>query len=358
VHFGNSFPGLDKAVKDSGLTRPKVWYKKLAGKDLLAAMRLWKAARADHPDIVYHRFAKSSIILPLIAKVSGCKLILELNADLRGDLAVGDLSAFKKHICFLCERINVLLSNHVVVVSEGIRNAVVKAYKVPGEKVTVIHNGTDIDMYSPLDKNTCRRSLGLDEHRKYVVFAGTFQPWQGLAVLLDAVPTVLEKESDVQFILAGDGTEREALAERVSELGVQQSVCFAGWCDALMISKYMGASDVCVAPYNSSAAMDATQVPLDGTLMNRSPLKIYMYMSAGRPVVCADYADGGRFVEQVGAGLKFPIGDSNALAEAILELLADQEKSNLFGKNARTYAVQNCSWLSVTRKLINLYEAA
>jgi glycosyltransferase involved in cell wall biosynthesis len=121
------------------------------------------------------------------------------------------------------------------------------------------------------DAAAVRIAFGLNESSPIVLYTGTFEAYQGLDLLLEAMALVRRRRPEVRLLLAGgkpDQVDREK--QRARQLGIDDVVRFAGERPASEIPAYLMASDVLVSPRSK------------GT---NTPLKIYQYLRSGKPIV-------------------------------------------------------------------------
>ena len=86
------------------------------------------------------------------------------------------------------------------------------------------------------------------------------------------------------------------------------------------------------------------------------PIKMYEYMAAGLPFVCSDFPKWRKIAEESQAGLCVNPSNTDMIREAITRLLTDRALAQKMGAKGRRYVVENCSWESEEKKLIELYE--
>ena len=116
-----------------------------------------------------------------------------------------------------------------------------------------------------------RAELGLSAEAPVVLYTGTFEVYQGLDLLFDAARQVIERRPDARFVLAGGRPDQIAAARAQAErAGLGDAVVFAGQRPFEEIPLFLDAADVLVSPRST------------GT---NTPLKIYQYLRAGRPIV-------------------------------------------------------------------------
>lgn len=110
------------------------------------------------------------------------------------------------------------------------------------------------------------------QEEKIILYAGNFQPYQGLDLLLEAAAETDDK--NILFVLVGGTTKEIAKMQKKAEsLRVLEKVCFEGEVSPFILLLYFSAADVLVSPR------------LQGTA---TPLKIYSYLRSGKPVVATN----------------------------------------------------------------------
>jgi len=89
-----------------------------------------------------------------------------------------------------------------------------------------------------------------------------------------------------------------------------------------------------------------------------SPQKVYAYLACERPVVGSDINGLGDVLVKEGAGLSFPAGDAAALAQAVVQLLADPAKAKAMGQRGRHLVLARYTWGQVVTRTVRVLDAA
>jgi glycosyltransferase involved in cell wall biosynthesis len=153
----------------------------------------------------------------------------------------------------------------------------------------------------------------IDRHalqgKQIVLYTGTFEPYQGLDLLVDAFKGVVAQLPDAHLLMVGGRAGQvEAMRQHVEELGIRESVSFSGTVPSSEIPSYLKAADVIASPRSS------------GT---NTPLKLYGYMRSGVPLVATDKYTHTQTLDP-GVAHLVPATVSG-MAEGILRLLTDRE---------------------------------
>lgn len=232
------------------------------------------------------------------------------------------------------------LAARVVAVSDRMKEFVVEQYRVRPQRVAVIPNGANVQKFRPLDKARCRTELDLNPDDYYVCFVGALASWQGVDVLVESAKILVSQLRTVTVLVVGDGAMKPELVGRANELGVADRVRFVGTVSYDKVPTYIGASDLCVAPF--------------GTSKPASPLKVYEYLACERAVVTSGIAEATDLVAENECGLVFPAGDAEELAKAITRLLGDPDLCRRMGERGRKLVCEHYSWRATARKVMDV----
>lgn len=186
--------------------------------------------------------------------------------------------------------------------------------------VRVIENTLDVapPSYGEADESALRERLGLEEGGKVVLYTGTFEPYQGLPVLIRAARRVVERAPEARFVLLG-GTDAEIqrLRDVVASNAVEESVVLVPRVDPEEVFLFHRIADVLVTARTG------------GT---NTPLKIYQYLRAGLPIVATDVPSHTQVLSRETAELVPP--DPPGLAGGILRVLEDREHARRLAEGA------------------------
>jgi glycosyltransferase involved in cell wall biosynthesis len=205
------------------------------------------------------------------------------------------------------------------------------------QKVTPLEWGVNTQMFHPsVDGRVVRRECGI-ERRDVILFLGSGLPWHGLRDIVEAAPLVLEKTSNAVFLIVGGGPGIGAWKRMVGERGLREWFRFTGAVAYAQVPRYVAASDIALAPYNSRLVEHERH-------RFASPLKVFEYMAGGKAVVVTRVANARQIIEDSLTGLVIPEDSPVALAAAILRLLRAPGLRRSLGERARTVAEQRYSW--------------
>ncbi len=214
----------------------------------------------------------------------------------------------------------------------------IKRYGIADDKIQYLPNTTD-DFYRPLCMLGEPASSLPQGFR--ILFAGNIGSAQAISTILDTVEK-LKNYSDIKWIFAGDGSEREFLQQQIIAKGLQDSIIWIGAYPATEMPYFFSAVDVLLVSLIKSEIFALT-----------IPSKVQSYLASGRPILAALDGEGARIIEEAKAGLSAPAEDPEKLAVAVLSLraMSREERENL-GQNGYNYFQEHFS----QKKLIESVE--
>jgi PEP-CTERM/exosortase A-associated glycosyltransferase len=224
-------------------------------------------------------------------------------------------------------------ANHVTTICEGLRRDIV-ARGIPEDKVTVIPNAVDIDAFE-FDMTpdlALKAELGLSDC-VVVGFIGSFYAYEGLDLLLAALPNVLQRLPSVRLLLVGGGPEEAPLRALAEKLGVAAKVVFAGRVPHQDVHRYSSIVDVFAFPRHS---MRLTELV--------TPLKPLEAMAHGRLVIASDVGGHKELIRDDETGVLFRADDVASLSDAIVRLRGEPERWPRLLKQGRAFVERERTW--------------
>ena len=232
----------------------------------------------------------------------------------------------------------------ITTICEGLR-ADIMSRGIAAEKITVIANAVDIDQFicGVAADRDLRAELGLQD--KIVLgFIGSFYAYEGLPLLLEALPIVLQKQPTVRLLLVGGGPQEALLKQKVQELGLEGNVIFTGRVNHERVQDYYNQVDIFIYPRLS---MRLTELV--------TPLKPLEAMAQGRLVVASDVGGHKELMVEGVTGCLFKAGDKHALAHTVLSLLNAPESWDAMRKAGRSFVEQQRNWARSVSCYKNIY---
>ncbi len=206
-------------------------------------------------------------------------------------------------------------AQHVFTICEGLRGDIV-GRGIPANKVTVIPNAVDIESFEPggAPDTALKSKLGLDGC-SVVGFIGSFYAYEGLDLLLDALPGILGQQPNVRLLLVGGGPQDAALRAQAQRLGVADKVVFTGRVPHDQVQRYYDLIDVLAYPRHS---MRLTELV--------TPLKPLEAMAQGRVLVASNVGGHKELIRHGETGMLFQAGSAEALGQSVLGLLVARDQ--------------------------------
>jgi glycosyltransferase involved in cell wall biosynthesis len=306
-------------------------------KCLLANEPLRAALEREGPfSLVYERHSLWSFAAMEYARASGTPGLLEVNAPLIDEQAehrgLVDRSSAERAM----ERA-LNAATALVAVSDEVAEYLASFPAARG-KVHVVPNGVNPERFPPDLKPSLPAAQGMFT----VGFTGSMKPWHGLGTLLEAFARLHEKNPDSRLLLVGDGAGRGPLAAEASARGLGTAVQFTGAVPPSEVPGLLASMDVGVAPYPNSANFYF------------SPLKVYEYMAAARPVVASRVGQLEKLIEPEVTGLLVPPGDVTALANGLNRIQREPDLGLRLGQAARAEVLRNHTWDGAVRRILEL----
>jgi glycogen synthase len=232
----------------------------------------------------------------------------------------------------------------VTTICEGLRADIV-ARGLPASRVTVIPNAVDVEDFSfgMAADQQLKNSLGL-EAATVVGFIGSFYAYEGLDLLVRAMPQVLACRADARLLLVGGGPQEALLGRMVRELGIADKVVFAGRVPHDDVQRYYSIVDVFAYPRHS---MRLTELV--------TPLKPLEAMAQGQLLVASDVGGHKELIRDGETGLLFRAGSETALAEAIARLLEQKEAWGAYRARGRRFVEEERNWKASVSRYRQVY---
>jgi glycosyltransferase involved in cell wall biosynthesis len=288
------------------------------------------ALRESPPDVIFATSPPLTMALPALAasRRHRAPLVFEVR-DLwpEAPIQMGALrNPLAQRLARGLERSVYRASSHVVALSPGIREGVISAGVAP-ERVTLIPNASDLDLFSPaIEAGDLRSRLGVGD-RFVSSYFGTMGEANDLSQVIEAAAILQRRgEDSVAFLLQGDGKRRPALEAEVRSRGLR-NVRLLPAAGKESVARLAAASDACMIIFKD--------VPI---LATNSPNKLFDTFAAGRPAIVNTPGWQRELVEHHEAGVFARPGDPAHLAEQVLFLRDHPELAASYGHNARRLA--------------------
>ena len=220
-----------------------------------------------------------------------------------------DLFRFRKNFLFrLLSQQSLKKAHSILITSEHLKEPLMKM-KIDMNKVRVILRGIDLNLFSP-----CRAT----QKQPTLLSVRSLEPIYDVETLIKAVPFILTKFQNAQFIIAGDGPQRMMLEQMVIDLKVEKNVTFVGEVSQQKTAELM-----------SSAWLYVSTAKSDG--ISNAMLEA---MACGTAILTTDFGDNPQWAKHEFSGDVFSISDEKMLADKAIKMLSNPEKLYEMGSNA------------------------
>ena len=235
-------------------------------------------------------------------------------------------------------------AQHIVVVTPAFADHLVKKWNVSREKISVVENGVETELFSPRPSGSLREQLGA-EHKFVISYIGTMGMAHGLETMLEAASALQHSFSEILFLLVGEGADKERIQEiaRSRELA---NVHFVDQQPRQEIPAYICASDVCLVLLK--------RTDLFKTVI---PTKMLEFMSCARPVILGVEGQAKAIVDEACAGICIEPENGADLAAAIVRLAENRGLGDELGRNGRRFIVRNYSRESTAKRYLEVLNA-
>jgi glycogen(starch) synthase len=312
--------------------------------------RLHQVARLARPNILHaHSPSLNAIAALRVGKALRIPVVYEIRAfweDAAADHGTGRAGGLRYRLSRAMESYVLHRADAITTICEGLRADIV-ARGIPGPKVTVIPNAVDSTQFrgSAVAANVMlAHELGLTGHL-VLGFIGSFYAYEGLALLIRALPRMLASVPSLQLLLVGGGPQEDQLRALVETLGLQQKVTFTGRVPHENIPDYYRLVDILVYP----------RLPMRLTELV-TPLKPLEAMAQGRLVVASDVGGHREMIEHGKTGMLFKAGDTDALSDQVIALVRDVSLWPTLRKQARAYVESERNWGVSVARYTDIYQ--
>ncbi len=239
-------------------------------------------------------------------------------------------------------------ADHVVVVTPAFEDYLVKHWRVPREKISVIENGVETQIFAPEAPPgraaTALRKEWASDGKFVVSYIGTMGMAHGLETILTAAARLRDTNPEIIFLMLGEGAEKERIAALAQERCLN-NLRFVDQQPRDKIPAYICASDVCLVLLKKT--------DLFKTVI---PTKMLEFMSCACPVILGVDGQARAILEEARGGLVIEPENSDALVDAIRDLASNREAARALGKNGREYIVRKFSRHQTAEKYIRVLE--
>lgn len=233
-------------------------------------------------------------------------------------------------------------ATEVIVNSNYMKRELQYQFGLPFEKINVVPNGINVNMFSGVERDYDFRRQYAADHEKIILFMGRLVYEKGVQHLVSAMPKILAGYHDAKLVIAGKGGMTDELKAQVNTMGISNKVYFTGYMDAKQVCKMYKCADVSVFP--------STYEPFGIVALEA--------MLSGTPVVVSDIGGLNEIVSHGENGMKSYAGNPNSIADSILALLYNPQLSANVVKNAKNMVKNEYNWAKIAQDTHFTYQKA
>lgn len=356
VHLTSSKHGKFESLRESAAgfdfyrtPEDTSWWTRLPAMDQLAVVksmrrRLREVIATEQPDIIQ---AHSPCLTGLAAIGLGKPVVYELRSSWE-DAAVSNGQTTEGSLRYKLSR---ALESYVLrrvdavtTICAGLREDIISR-GVLADRITIIPNAVDVDRFANRAPSTVdmRERYGL-AGKAVLGFAGSFFAWEGLPLLIEALPIMLRERNDIRILLVGSGSDEGAVRAAVQRFGVQEQVIFTGQVKHHEVDALYDAMDVLVYP----------RLPMRLTEMV-TPLKPLEAMALSKVFLASDVGGHRELVKHGQTGLLFKAGDANSLASTALQILGDKAQQKRLATEGLRFVREERTWRHSVAGYVGVY---
>ncbi len=350
--LGRNLPGLDiertlpipfRARKEVGPSRSKIII------DALLALKTLQTARQLKPHVLHAHLHEGALIGGLLSRWVRAPLVFDFQGSMTSEMvdhrfisARGMIAPILRSLEWQIDR----LPQMILTSSQNAARVLTDEFKINASKIRVLSDCVNASAFGPVEDGEraaemleLQTRLRIPKGRRIVVYIGLLAEYRGTDILLEAAARLLARRADTHLVIIGfPNIDKYQL--RAQELGIADRVSFPGRVPYEDVPRWLSLGDVAVEP-----KMSATEAA--GKVLN--------YMAMGLPVVAFDIPVMREYLADL--GVFAPLGDADAFAHQIEQLLDHPERARAVGLALRERAREHFSWERAGHEIERVYES-
>ena len=311
--------------------------------------RLIEVGRREKPDVIHaHSPALNGVAAIRASKVLGLPVVYEVRGfweDAAVSHGTSSEGGLRYRLSRAMETWVLRRANEITCICEGIRNDLI-ARGISQDKITIVPNAVDASRFQPVGARDSAIEAELNLAGKEVVaFIGSFYDYEGLDLLVTAMPKLLSVRPNIRLLLVGGGEVAESIKEQVDQLGLQDSVVMTGRVPYEVVEAYYSVTDVLVYPRKS---MRLTELV--------TPLKPLEAMAQKSMFLASDVGGHKELVQDGVTGTLFRADDVDDLVSSLLALFEQQQKWPSMRDAGRNFVEHERNWINSVANLKAVYQ--
>lgn len=303
------------------------------------------------PEVIHaHSPALNGVAAHFAAKKFALPLVYEVRAfweDAAVDQGTSSENGLRYRLTRALENYVFKRASRVTTICEGLKRDI-EARGLCAAPVTVIPNAVEYERFSkeiPRDKPLAAQ-FGL-KAGSTLGFIGSFYDYEGLDLLIEAMPALLAKNPDIKLLLVGGGVQNAALRQQASQLGLNEQVIFTGKVPFADVERFYSVIDVLVYPRKSLRLTELV-----------TPLKPLEAMAQRKVFVASDVGGHHELVRDGVTGMLFKADDATSLVSAILNVVASPALQAMLRENGLAFVRDERNWRNSVERYVDVYGSA
>ncbi|MGF1765203.1 TIGR04063 family PEP-CTERM/XrtA system glycosyltransferase [Aliivibrio kagoshimensis] len=312
--------------------------------------RIMDAIKAHQPDIIHaHSPALNGLAAMKASKESGIPFVYEIRAFWE-DAAVDHGSCTESSLRY---KLTKKMESHVVkhadavfTICDGLKNDLISR-GVHAKKITIIPNAVNIEQFNVIEhKNEALLQQLALKDKDVLGFLGSFYAYEGLDLLIAALPSIIEENPNTRVLLVGGGPEEHRLKQQVKELNLDQFVVFTGRVPHEQIHDYYSLVDLLIYPRKP---MRLTELV--------TPLKPLEAMAQHKLLLASDVGGHKELIKEGKTGYLFEAGSEVALSEKVKQLFTNKDQWPQILLNGRHFVENTRNWKNSVENYRAVYQS-
>ncbi len=301
------------------------------------------------PDILHaHSPALNGVAMVLIGKKFAIPMVYEVRGFWE-DAAISHGTSQQGSLRYkLARAMETWVLKHVDAVTcicEGIKNDLITR-GITKDRITIIPNAVDLGSFQAIAHRDSKLESVLGLKNKLVIgFVGSFYAYEGLKLLLDAMPSMLEQYPELRLLLVGGGQDADSLMAKAEQMGIEKQVVFTGRVPNEHVTRYYSLMDILCYP----------RLPMRLT-ETVTPLKPLEAMAQQKLVIASDVGGHLELIKDGKTGILFKAGDADDLARKVLYMLDNRKEWRKLLSAARKFIEQERTWSKSVARYTEVYE--
>lgn len=312
--------------------------------------RLCELIPVLRPDVIHaHSPALNGVAAHLASRKFGLPLVYEVRAfweDAAVDQGTSAENGLRYRLTRALENYVLRRATRVTTICDGLKREI-EGRRVCAAPVTVIPNAVEYERFARLharDEELARRH-GLTTGDT-LGFIGSFYDYEGLDLLIEAMPRILARNPDIRLLLVGGGVQESALRQQATRLGLEREVIFTGRVAYAEVERFYSVVDVLVYPRKSLRLTELV-----------TPLKPLEAMAQRKVFVASDVGGHRELVRDRVTGVLFKADDVASLVDAILDTVDAPQLQEKLRENGLAFVRDERNWRNSVDRYAAVYAA-